>query len=241
MEQDESVAKGRSARTSVPRSTHAGWEAPPGRPDPIAVLEAQDATRMPDLVPLRHTRMLASPFAFYRGAAAMMAGDLAPTPTSGIKVQCCGDAHLANFGGFESPERSMVFDINDFDETVPGPWEWDVKRLAASIVDRLPRPRFRRRGRPPGGRAGGSRYRDAMREFAAQRNLDVWYSRLDQQGILSRWGSRLSASTLKRFERNVVKAKARTTCWRCPSWRSQLTGRSRSGTTLRCSSGSRRF
>ena len=118
----------------MPRSSHAEWQAAPGRPDPVAILEAQAVSRQQDLIPLRHARMLASPFAFYRGGAAIMAADLATTPTSGIQVQCCGDAHLANFGGFESPERTMVFDINDFDETLPGPWEWDVKRLAASLV-----------------------------------------------------------------------------------------------------------
>src|SRR5689334_17590832 len=127
-------AKGRAARAAVPRSSHAAWAPPPDRSDPVSVLEAQEATRVPELVPLRHARMVASPFAFFRGAAAVMAADLAASPTSGIRVQACGDAHLVNFGGFESPERDMLFDINDFDETLPGPWEWDVKRLAASFV-----------------------------------------------------------------------------------------------------------
>ncbi|HEY1279608.1 MAG TPA: DUF2252 family protein, partial [Acidimicrobiales bacterium] len=127
-------AKGRAARAAVPRSSHATWAPAPDRADPISVLEAQETTRVPELLPLRHARMVASPFAFFRGAAAVMATDLATTPTSGLRVQACGDAHLVNFGGYESPERSQVFDINDFDETIPGPWEWDVKRLAASFA-----------------------------------------------------------------------------------------------------------
>ena len=128
------AARGRTARRMVPRSSHGEWTPPTGRPDPVSILEGQAATRVAELIPLRYERMLASPFAFYRGAAAVMAVDLSQTPNSGLRVQCCGDAHLANFGGFESPERAMLFDINDFDETLPGPWEWDVKRLVASLV-----------------------------------------------------------------------------------------------------------
>ncbi|HEX9114426.1 MAG TPA: DUF2252 family protein, partial [Anaerolineae bacterium] len=130
---DERTALGKAARARVPRESHAGWQAPAGRPDPVEVLEAQARDRIPELIPIRYGRMLASPFAFYRGAAAIMAGDLAATPVSGLHTQICGDAHVANFGGFASPERELVFDINDFDETLPGPWEWDVKRLAASL------------------------------------------------------------------------------------------------------------
>ena len=130
----ERVARGRAARSEVPRSSHAGFEVLPGRRDPIEVLQTQAATRVPELVPLRYGRMAASPFAFYRGAAAVMAADLAGTPRSGLQVQACGDAHLVNFGLYFSPERRLVFDINDFDETLPGPWEWDLKRLAASMV-----------------------------------------------------------------------------------------------------------
>src|SRR5690242_7524303 len=123
------VAKGKQARAETPRSSHGAFEPAPDRPDPVASLEAQARTRVPELVPIRYGRMLVSPFTFYRGAAKVMAGDLASTPTSGLKVQCCGDAHLSNFGVFASPERRLVFDLNDFDETLPGPWEWDVKRL----------------------------------------------------------------------------------------------------------------
>src|SRR5579884_3925082 len=129
----EHVARGKAARAEVPRSSHAAYESRANRPDPIDVLERQATTRVPELVPIRYGRMLDSPFTFYRGAAMIMAGDLAGTPRSGLNVQCCGDAHLSNFGVFGSPERRLVFDLNDFDETLPGPWEWDVKRLAVSM------------------------------------------------------------------------------------------------------------
>src|SRR5215212_1582704 len=128
------VALGRAARAGVPRSSHADPGDDAGRPDPLALLEGQAQTRIPELVPIRHGRMASSAFAYYRGAALPMAADLARTPSSGIRVQACGDAHLLNFGVYRTPERSLVFDINDFDETLPGPWEWDVKRLAASLV-----------------------------------------------------------------------------------------------------------
>src|SRR6478672_10543373 len=130
----ERVARGKAARAEVPRRSHAGFEPLESRADPVALLERQARTRVPELVPIRYGRMLSSPFAFYRGAALVMANDLAATPRSGLIAQCCGDAHLSNFGLFASPERRLVFDINDFDETLPGPWEWDVKRLAASVV-----------------------------------------------------------------------------------------------------------
>ncbi len=129
----ERVARGKAARAEVPRSSHAAFEPAPHRVDPVKVLERQAQTRVPELVPIRYGRMLVSPFTFYRGAAAIMAGDLAATPRSGLTVQCCGDAHLSNFGVFASPERRLMFDVNDFDETLPGPWEWDVKRLAVSM------------------------------------------------------------------------------------------------------------
>jgi uncharacterized protein (DUF2252 family) len=173
----EREAKGRAARDVVARRAHATWDPPASRRDPLAILEEQDATRVPELVPIRHGRMLASPFAFYRGAAAIMAADLASTPTTGLRVQACGDAHISNFGLFASPERSLLFDINDFDETLPGPWEWDVKRLAASIAIA---------GRTNGFPGKMQRqcvldavegYRNAMARFAIQRNMDVWYAR----------------------------------------------------------------
>ena len=130
----ERVARGKAARAEVPRSSHASYTPSTARRDPLDVLEQQATTRVPELVPIRHGRMLVTPFTFYRGGAMIMAGDLAATPRSGITVQCCGDAHLSNFGVFASPERRLVFDLNDFDETLPGPWEWDVKRLAASML-----------------------------------------------------------------------------------------------------------
>ena len=130
----ERVARGKAARAEVPRSSHAVFEPPPSRADPVELLERQAKTRVPELVPIRYGRMLVSPFTFYRGAALIMAHDLAATPRSGLTVQCCGDAHLSNFGVFASPERRLVFDVNDFDETLPGPWEWDVKRLAVSML-----------------------------------------------------------------------------------------------------------
>jgi hypothetical protein len=128
------VAAGKALRDKVPRASHARWKKAAGREDPIAMLQAADAERIAELVPIRYGRMLASPFAFYRGSAGVMAADLAPTPATGIRVQACGDCHLVNFGGFATPERNIIFDINDFDETLPAPWEWDVKRLAASFV-----------------------------------------------------------------------------------------------------------
>src|SRR5579863_9349254 len=130
---DQRVARGRTARAGAPRSAHGKWAPAPDRPDPVDLLEEQAASRVPQLVPIRYGRMLVSPFTFYRGAALIMAADLADTPVSGVTVQVCGDAHLSNFGLFGTPERQMIFDINDFDETLPGPWEWDVKRMAASF------------------------------------------------------------------------------------------------------------
>ena len=130
---DQRVELGRSARQEVPRSSHAEWSPAPDRPDPVELLEEQNEDRLPWLVPVRRGRMSASPFAFYRGAARLMAQDLAPTPVSDLTAQVCGDAHLSNFGAYASPERQLVFDVNDFDETLPGPWEWDLKRLATSF------------------------------------------------------------------------------------------------------------
>ena len=134
LSRDEARALGKKLREACPRSSHADWKAPKDRPDPVQLVLEAEKGRMPDLLPLRHGRMARSPFTFYRGAALTMACDLAPTPTTGIRVQCCGDAHLCNFGGFATPERRVIFSINDLDETLPAPWEWDVKRLAASFV-----------------------------------------------------------------------------------------------------------
>ena len=180
----ERAAQGKNARKLAPRSSHASWQPAHDRPDPIALLEAQAAERDPDLVPVRNGRMLSSPFAFYRGGALLMASDLSRTPGSGLRAQICGDAHLMNFGLYQSPERRLVFDINDFDETLPGPWEWDVKRLAAG---------FEIAGQAVGLDTKTRRrivlecvkaYRETIAEFAETRAIDVWYAHLDSDLVL---------------------------------------------------------
>jgi uncharacterized protein (DUF2252 family) len=203
----ERAARGRAARAAVPRSSHGAHEPASDRPDPVALLEAQAATRVPELVPIRYGRMLSSPFAFYRGAAAIMASDLAATPRSGFEVQCCGDAHLSNFGLFGSPERRLVFDVNDFDETLTGPWEWDLKRLVASVVVAA-----RECGFPPRERErialGIARdYREWMARFATQRSLDVWYARVDVDTLGPALAAQLEPSTRKRASKLVAKAR----------------------------------
>ena len=175
----ERVARGKAARAEVPRSRHAVFEPSPDRVDPVKLLERQAETRVAELVPIRYGRMLVSPFTFYRGAAMIMAQDLGPTPRSGLNVQCCGDAHLSNFGAFASPERRLVFDVNDFDETLPGPWEWDVKRLAVSMLIAARDNGYRTKDEERIVLDTVARYRTAMAEFAGMKNLDVWYSRLE--------------------------------------------------------------
>jgi uncharacterized protein (DUF2252 family) len=205
----ERAAAGKAARSAAPRRSHGEWEPAGDRPDPVEVLEAQAASRVGELVPLRYARMLASPFAFYRGAAAVMAADLAPTPQSGLQTQLCGDAHLSNFGGFASPERRLLFDVNDFDETLPGPWEWDVKRLAASIAVAGRERGFAADERRRAVRAMAAEYRRSMRSLAAMGNLEVWYQRLDAEEIAERWAAAVSGKQAKMFERNVAKARAK--------------------------------
>jgi uncharacterized protein (DUF2252 family) len=201
------TARGKQARTAAPRSSHATWIAPPQRPDPIALLEAQAESRVPELVPIRHGRMAASPFAFFRGAAAVMASDLAGSPVSGLRAQLCGDAHLSNFGGFASPERDLVFDLNDFDETLPGPWEWDVKRLAASVAVAARERGWPRRERRAIARAAVAGYRETIRELAGQSTLDVWYARIDEHAIAAQVEAGGGKRALARFERGTAKAK----------------------------------
>jgi len=211
---EERVARGKAARTDVPRSLHGEWEPSPDRPDPVALLEEQSASRVPELVPIRYGRMLVSPFTFYRGAALIMAGDLAGTPRSGIDVQLCGDAHLSNFGAFASPERQMLFDINDFDETLPGPWEWDIKRLAASLEIC---------GRDLGFTAADRRdivletvreYRETYRQAADLGVLDSWYAHMEIEQLLA-WVQeevrerRLGRREAKEAELDIAKARAR--------------------------------
>jgi len=197
----ERAVRGRAARASVPRSSHAAWDPPADRLDPVSILEAQAPSRVAELVPIRYGRMLTSPFAFYRGGAAIMAHDLSATPTTGIRVQACGDAHISNFGLFASPERSLLFDVNDFDETLPGPWEWDLKRLAASVAIAARANGFSDTERDGVLRPVAAAYRNAMTSFAAMRDLDVWYSRLQiQDGLpqvrksLDKRNARIAAS-----------------------------------------------
>jgi uncharacterized protein (DUF2252 family) len=211
---DQRVARGRAARRGAPRSVHGRWEAAPDRPDPVALLEDQAATRVPELVPIRYGRMVVSPFTFYRGAAAIMAADLASSPVSGITVQLCGDAHLSNFGVFGTPERQLIFDINDFDETLPGPWEWDVKRMAASfeILGRF-------RGYSPDGRqaivaAGVREYRERMRRAADLPTLSAWYDQLDTDVLLKMVRQQVRVKQLdkksaRRAEKHVAEAYTR--------------------------------
>ena len=203
---DERAAAGKAAREKASRSSHGDWEPAARRRNPVKLLEDQAKSRVQELVPIRYGRMLASPFTFFRGAAAIMAMDLAKTPQSGIQVQLCGDAHLSNFGVFAAPDRRLVMDVNDFDETLPGPWEWDLKRLAASFAiagrDRDFTPKQTRRAVLRTVRS----YREAMRNFAAMRNLEVWYARLDVDTLLADVAKVADAKQMKAARKNVAKA-----------------------------------
>jgi uncharacterized protein (DUF2252 family) len=205
-------ALGRAARQDAPRSSHGRWKPSADRPDPVALLEEQARSRVPELVPIRHGRMLVSPSTFYRGAAFIMAADLAGTPASGFEVQLCGDAHLLNFGLFASPERQMLFDINDFDETLPGPWEWDVKRLAASFEIAGRDLGFSAADRRDVVTAGVAEYRGAMRRAGEMRAIDAWYARLTVEDITAWVGAEVRAGRLGKKEAreaDAVIAKAR--------------------------------
>lgn len=208
------VARGKAARTEAPRSSHGKWEPAADRPDPVALLQEQAVSRVPELVPIRYGRMLVSPGTFYRGAALIMASDLAATPRSGVTVQLCGDAHLSNFGVFGSPERQLMFDINDFDETLPGPWEWDVKRLAASFEIAGRDLGFAAADRRAVVMAGVREYRERMREAAAMRTLDAWYQHMNVDQIAS-WISaevrnkRLGKQEAKEAAQDIAKARTR--------------------------------
>jgi uncharacterized protein (DUF2252 family) len=204
----ERARLGKDARLATPLTSHA--DPGPGTDrDPVTVLAADDTTRVPELLPIRYGRMLASPFTFYRGAAAVMAADLAPTPVSGFRVQACGDAHLSNFGVFASAERSLVFDINDFDETLPAPWEWDVKRLVASFAVAGRQNGYTAAQRRRVALTAGGAYRTAMREFAQQTNLAVWYAQLDIDDLLRRRRSMLTGTQAKRTKAAIEKARTR--------------------------------
>jgi uncharacterized protein (DUF2252 family) len=211
---EERIARGRDARTAAPRSSHGQWSPAADRPDPVALLEEQAETRVPALVPVRYGRMLVSPFTFYRGAALIMASDLAKTPVSGVTVQLCGDAHLSNFGLFGTPERQMIFDINDFDETLPGPWEWDVKRLAASF-EIMGRDRgFSAADRRAIVMTGVTEYQDRLRQAAGMGTLNAWYDQLEA-GVLLKLVrqevrvKRVSKKEARGLERDVKKAQTR--------------------------------
>jgi len=206
---EERAAHGRKARELVPRSRHGEWSPPADRTDPLEILALQGTTRVPDLVPIRYGRMAASPFAFYRGAAAVMAADLAHEEHSHLDVQLCGDAHLVNFGGFASPERDMIFDVNDFDETLPGPFEWDLKRLAASVEVAARARGFDEKLRTSLVASSTRGYREAMATFAGMRNLDLWYERLDADTMVARWGQVAGPKVLQNFMNRVEKAKSK--------------------------------
>jgi uncharacterized protein (DUF2252 family) len=211
---EDRIARGRAARKAAPRSSHGTWEPAADRPDPVALLQEQAESRIPELVPIRYGRMLVSPGTFYRGSALIMASDLAATPRSGVTVQLCGDAHLSNFGVFGSPERQLVFDLNDFDETLPGPWEWDVKRLAASFEIA-----GRDLGFGPSDRravvlAGVREYRERMRGAAGMRALDAWYAHMSVEQITG-WiaaevrSKRLGKQEAKEAAQDIAKARTR--------------------------------
>ena len=202
----ERAGFGRAARSGAPRSAHAEFSPPPKRPDPVEVIEAQSARRVPELVPIRYGRMSESPFRFYRGAAAIMAADLAETPRSGIRTQLCGDAHMLNFRLLASPERRLMFDINDFDETLPGPWEWDVKRLAASLVIAGRANGFSTKERASVVRATVRSYREHMRTFAGMGNLEVWYTRFEADELQKQFAPELGTGNRERWARARARA-----------------------------------
>ena len=196
---EEREARGKKARKRMPPSSHSGWKPAADRPDPVALLEEQNTTREPDLVPVRHGRMLVSPFTFYRGAAKIMAADLKDTPRAGLTAQLCGDAHLSNFGVFASPERILLFDLNDFDETLPGPFEYDVKRMAASFTIAARNNGFSKADARNATLAAAASYRTSMAEFAEMSTMDVWYARLDEEELMA------AIETAKRAQKGKAK------------------------------------
>lgn len=210
---DQRRARGEEAADRTPLSSHRGWAPDPNRPDPVALLEEQDATRDADLVPVRHGRMAVSPFTFFRGAAKVMAADQRTTPRAGLDVQLCGDAHLSNFGGFASPERRMLLDLNDFDETLPGPFEYDVERMAASFTIAARSNGFAHADVKAVTVASVAAYREAMASFAEMRTLEVWYARLDEEDVVA--GAKAKARTkadlqaLRRSQKNIDKSRTR--------------------------------
>ena len=210
---DERLGQGRTARDRTPPSSHTGWSPAADRPDPVALLEQQDRTREPDLVPVRHGRMMVSPFTFYRGAAKIMAVDLKDTPVAGLNAQLCGDAHLSNFGMFASPERRLMFDLNDFDETLPGPFEYDVKRMAASFAIAGRNNMFSKADTREATLAAARAYREAMASFAQMSTMDIWYAHLDEDELMTSIraavaGTAKQEKTAKKQERTDRRDKA---------------------------------
>jgi uncharacterized protein (DUF2252 family) len=205
---EERRAAGKALRDKIPRVSHADWAPAARRADPVAQLIESSKGRVPELIPIRYGRMMASPFTFYRGTANIMAADLATTPSTGITVQACGDCHLMNFGGFATPERRIIFDINDFDETMPGPWEWDVKRLAASMVLAARSNGFSKADQKDAALASVRGYRERMAEFADMTPLGVWYSRIDLERIFESFSDKDSVA---RFRKRLAKATAKST------------------------------
>ncbi len=205
----ERAARGKAVRGEVPRSVHAAWEPPAGRPSPVKLLEEQAERRVPELVPIRYGRMLVSPFTFYRGAAYLMASDLSAMPRTSLNAQLCGDAHLSNFGGFAAPDRRIVFSINDFDETHPGPFEWDVKRLAASFAVAGRDRGFDDKQREAVNLAVGSAYREAIARYAGMGNLELWYTRVDVEELFGELQHAVSAKERKRAEQNLAKTQSK--------------------------------
>ena len=205
--QAERRAEGKALRDAVPRAEHSGWNPPKDRPDPVEMVLAQNEGRVLDLVPIRHGRMSQSAFAFYRGTAAIMAADLFHTPSSGLRVQACGDAHLSNFGAFATPERSVIFDLNDLDETLPAPWEWDVKRLTASVVLAGRHIQLKQSETARAARAAVRSYRERMAEYAFMTALDIWYDRIELKRLID---SVPEEEKRARLEKKLEKARGRT-------------------------------
>ena len=218
------MAEGRAERESVPLEAHGEWAAPDGRPDPVGILEEQNTTRVPDLVPIRHGRMIVSPFTFYRGGAAIMASDLSQTPGTGLRVQCCGDAHLSNFGVFAAPDRRPVFDLNDFDETLRAPFEWDVKRLVASFVVAARDNGYRRKEQRAAARAAAEAYRTTMARAAGMRFLEVWYARVDADNVLAELSGRNDKATVNAVQKGLAKARKRTSLGSLSKFAQQVDG-----------------
>jgi uncharacterized protein (DUF2252 family) len=205
--QAERRAEGRTLREAVPRADHGGWKPPKDRRDPVDIVLASNEGRLQNLVPIRHGRMMQSPFAFYRGTAAIMAADLARTPVSGLRVQACGDAHLANFGGFATPERGLIFDVNDLDETLPAPWEWDVKRLTASVILAGRHIKLKQNESARAATAAVRSYREHMAEYAFMKALEIWYERIDVKRLVNSVVT--DQDERARIEKRLAQARAR--------------------------------